>query len=412
MPRRRASGSLVKKRLSAHASIATLTGRYAPLHGYLEKRSTKGKWQRRWFDAHDAYLTYRHDEHAKKNLGVIDLRTCGSIVARRAEKGGGTAASAATQGEGEDELGMGYFSVQLEARTYELRVPTPWTEDTKLAGIWVAGLLERKNGAVGNGNGDGIGKDTGNDNEDGEDGWGGSGGGSFGGGTASTFHEYDPSADIDHDVVHATKKIQSVVRARSARKHTHEKSRKHHASKKIQSAMRGRKGRKHAKEMKRADTATRKIQSAMRGRKARKDAAAMRRVDTAKIMLATKKRISRKSTSERLTASFDAEEAKVRAQLDAFYHDREAFEKKAGVAGNTPLSLSSSSPPTSLQGGNGKAQPSSPGAVVAFEMDKGGAASVGVPMHAASDGAAPASGGCWGCCSCLLPSAKNGEASV
>ena len=77
---------MMKKRLSHHASIATLTGRYAPLQGYLEKRSTKGKWQRRWFDAHDAYLTYRHDEHAKKTQGVIDLRSCGEIVARRTEE--------------------------------------------------------------------------------------------------------------------------------------------------------------------------------------------------------------------------------------------------------------------------------------------------------------------------------------
>ena len=76
--------AMMKKRLSHHASIATLTGRYAPLQGYLEKRSTKGKWQRRWFDAHDAYLTYRHDEHAKKTQGVIDLRDIvyfGSLIA-------------------------------------------------------------------------------------------------------------------------------------------------------------------------------------------------------------------------------------------------------------------------------------------------------------------------------------------
>lgn len=406
--------AMMKKRLSHHASIATLTGRYAPLQGYLEKRSTKGKWQRRWFEAHDAYLTYRHDEHAKKIQGVIDLRSCGRIFLTeeepKKEAGGAGGAEPPDKGagHGDGEIVMCYFSVQLEARTYELRIPTPWTEDTQFADVWVAGLLERKRGAAGKSGGSDKTTIRSDNNDDG--GWGASSGGSFSDHAASTFHEYDPSTDIADDVHHATKKIQSVVRARKARKHTHEKRKKHHASKKIQSAMRGRKARKQTAEMKRVDTATKKIQSVMRGRKVRKEAQDMRRTDTAQIMLATKNRISRKSTSERLTASFEAEEAKVRAQLEVFYHDREEFKKERGAATDS-LSSASGAKAVARDSNAKTSSPSSTRAVVAFEMDQGGVASVGMPMDAASGGANGTIGsggsGCWGCCSCFLPSSQD-----
>ena len=92
MPGRRASGTLMKKRLHAHSSIAKLTGRYAPLHGYLEKKSTKGKWQRRWFEVTADHFCWYASARAAADgtdpLGRVPLSMVLTARAAPAGKGG------------------------------------------------------------------------------------------------------------------------------------------------------------------------------------------------------------------------------------------------------------------------------------------------------------------------------------
>ena len=94
--------------------------RHPPLHGLLEKLSSKGKWQARWFEAKDHFLTYRQTEKSKKTRACIGLRDCGLIA------------------EGEAVNGISaQFSLELDDRRYMIKIPAPWTEETPMADIWV-----------------------------------------------------------------------------------------------------------------------------------------------------------------------------------------------------------------------------------------------------------------------------------
>lgn len=373
--RRRGSGALQKHRLLHKESIALESGRFLPICGYLEKKSTKGKWQRRWFEAHDHYLTYRATKEVKKTQAVIDLRTCGDILlvegdGRHAVDNNGSDKTSSTD-DGAN-LTPGAFNVHLKARVYELRVPKPWTEDVQMADEWVRALLERKGAYKPKEESHSSSpKKRSKDTE---------------------VHEFDASVDIDMDVHHATRKIQSVVRARKARKHTHEKRKKHSASKKIQSIVRGKQHRKKAQEIKRVDTATRKIQAAVRGKNARQKTQTMKRLDTKQIRLVTARRMSHMSTAERNSINFEEEQAKIRAQLDAFYQDVQKYEKKP-----------------SLSPHDGDSKSSSPRAVVALELysnNDDNSSSVGLSIDASDTGV---SNCCSALCFCLIPKKKAAE---
>ena len=110
--------SIRKKR--QRTSINGFSGTYTDLRGYCHKQSTKGKWQKRWFQANDHYLIYKSTEKSLKVLGSIDLLTVGDIQADPNIKDG--------------------FSLELVDRVYRLRT----TKKAPLANQWVAGLQARQ----------------------------------------------------------------------------------------------------------------------------------------------------------------------------------------------------------------------------------------------------------------------------
>ena len=55
------------------------TTKFADLHGYLKKKSRHDRWQKRWFEANDHYLTYYKSPQSEKLLACIDLYQTGSI---------------------------------------------------------------------------------------------------------------------------------------------------------------------------------------------------------------------------------------------------------------------------------------------------------------------------------------------
>ena len=123
-----ANTKVQKQGLSKHTSLASnTTTKFTALNGYLDKKSSKGKWQRRYFEAKDVYLTYRTSITTKKCLAAIDLRTCGEI----------------------SSSSVGMFTISLDERDFEMKVPQPWTEDILLSKDWVKGLKHRQ--AVANG---------------------------------------------------------------------------------------------------------------------------------------------------------------------------------------------------------------------------------------------------------------------
>jgi hypothetical protein len=113
----------VDKHINSHHFTNSSPNKDAPppLKGYLLKKSHKGKWQRRYFEIKDHFLTYRPKESSKKIAAAIDLRTVGGIAKKD----------------------VGTFFLLLDQRKYELKVPEPWSEDMILAEDWVQGLLGR-----------------------------------------------------------------------------------------------------------------------------------------------------------------------------------------------------------------------------------------------------------------------------
>ena len=60
-----------------HLALILNSVRVGP--GYLRKKSSKDKWQKRWFEANDRYLTYYKNEASDNLLACIDLRLVGDI---------------------------------------------------------------------------------------------------------------------------------------------------------------------------------------------------------------------------------------------------------------------------------------------------------------------------------------------
>ncbi len=109
------------------ASVTAKGGQYPNLHGYLKKKSRRDRWQRRWFEANDHYLTYYKSPQSDKLLACIDLYQTGSIKLAIEDD-----ASSADESFVE-------FSLELGDRFYIIKAET--REDAKR---WVAGLNERK----------------------------------------------------------------------------------------------------------------------------------------------------------------------------------------------------------------------------------------------------------------------------
>ena len=64
----KALSSIEKKHLD-QSTLATLSESFTHLQGYLDKKSHKGKWQRRYFETKEYYLTYR-----TKVMGMASLK--------------------------------------------------------------------------------------------------------------------------------------------------------------------------------------------------------------------------------------------------------------------------------------------------------------------------------------------------
>ena len=109
------------------ASVTAATTNFSDLHGYLKKKSRHDRWQKRWFEANDHYLTYYKSPQSEKLLACIDLYQTGAI-------------KLAT--ERDDDTGddaRSEFSLELGDRFYIIKAETPG--DAKR---WVEGLNERK----------------------------------------------------------------------------------------------------------------------------------------------------------------------------------------------------------------------------------------------------------------------------
>jgi hypothetical protein len=101
-------------------SVFDFSGTYTALSGYCKKKSTKGKWQKRFFEAKDHYLIYKSTEKSQKVLGSIDLLNVGTIRL---------------------DNSIGGFTMDLEDRLYKLKV----TNKSPIAEEWVRGLKARQN---------------------------------------------------------------------------------------------------------------------------------------------------------------------------------------------------------------------------------------------------------------------------
>ena len=117
-----ASPSAMQKRDSGTiASPTHVPEPFPELKGYLKKKSRQARWQKRWFEANDHYLTYYKTQAAPKLLACIDLNQCGDVST------------------GGSELEPGEFSLALGDRFYIIRAETQQEAER-----WVTGLNQRK----------------------------------------------------------------------------------------------------------------------------------------------------------------------------------------------------------------------------------------------------------------------------
>ncbi len=96
---------------------------FSELKGYLRKRSRAKRWQRRFFEANDHYLTYYKSQNSDKLLACIDLRQVSKI----------------DFGNGTPEADPGEFYIELAGRIYVMRAKT-----YEVAKKWVEGLVARQ----------------------------------------------------------------------------------------------------------------------------------------------------------------------------------------------------------------------------------------------------------------------------
>ena len=117
---------LSQDEVNKRSSVTAKTTKFTDLHGYLKKKSRHDRWQKRWFEANDHYLTYYKSPQSEKLLACIDLYQTGTIQLATADDNVA------------DESGT-EFSLELGDRFYIIKAET--RGDAKR---WVEGLMERK----------------------------------------------------------------------------------------------------------------------------------------------------------------------------------------------------------------------------------------------------------------------------
>mmetsp|Transcript_25020 Transcript_25020/g.49835 ORF Transcript_25020/g.49835 Transcript_25020/m.49835 type:complete len:222 (+) Transcript_25020:973-1638(+) len=112
---------------SKRSSVTQKSTKHADLHGYLKKKSRHDRWQKRWFEANDHYLTYYKSPQSEKLLACIDLYQTGEIKL------------ASTSDDSPSDDAHTEFSLELGDRFYIIKAET--RGDAKR---WVQGLNARK----------------------------------------------------------------------------------------------------------------------------------------------------------------------------------------------------------------------------------------------------------------------------
>ena len=94
--------------------------------GYLRKLSSKGKWQKRWFETSASSFVYRKDHEAESVLASISVSDI-SDISLHGEDGGAASPP------------LCHFTIQIGVRSYEFKAP----EEVE-ARAWVVLLQERR----------------------------------------------------------------------------------------------------------------------------------------------------------------------------------------------------------------------------------------------------------------------------
>mmetsp|Transcript_27244 Transcript_27244/g.51622 ORF Transcript_27244/g.51622 Transcript_27244/m.51622 type:complete len:209 (+) Transcript_27244:60-686(+) len=118
---------LSEEQATNRSSVTAKVTKFQDLHGYLKKKSRHDRWQKRWFEANDHYLTYYKSPQSEKLLACIDLYQTGTIKL------------ATESDDNPNDESHSEFSLELGDRFYIIKAET--RGDAKR---WVAGLNERK----------------------------------------------------------------------------------------------------------------------------------------------------------------------------------------------------------------------------------------------------------------------------
>jgi hypothetical protein len=104
---------------------------FPELKGYLRKRATNKRWQKRYFEANDHYLTYYKSSKAERLLACVDLRQVTEIGL----------------GNTTDDVDPGEFFIELAGRIYVMKAGSD-AESRR----WVEGLRLRSKDCHNNNN--------------------------------------------------------------------------------------------------------------------------------------------------------------------------------------------------------------------------------------------------------------------
>ncbi|GMI46980.1 hypothetical protein TrCOL_g11109 [Triparma columacea] len=118
---------LSEEETKARQSVTAKATKFTDLHGYLKKKSRHDRWQKRWFEANDHYLTYYKSPQSEKLLACIDLYQTGTIQLATEDD---NSTNDDTYAEFSLELGDRFYIIKAETRGDAKR--------------WVQGLNERK----------------------------------------------------------------------------------------------------------------------------------------------------------------------------------------------------------------------------------------------------------------------------
>lgn len=105
---------------------------YVHIHGYLEKKTRDGRWQRRWFETNGCFLTYYKNKKMTKLLAALNLPQVDSIALLPDDH-----AEYASEPEGSGTGNL--FSIQLNDRQYLLKA-----KEKEDAQLWVDKLNHLK----------------------------------------------------------------------------------------------------------------------------------------------------------------------------------------------------------------------------------------------------------------------------